>query len=113
MNNIILLLYVGLLILTACGDEKFRKGEGDLSYIIHEDKEGTSIKPDDFIGIRYSLRTEEDSIIYNTDDFDGRVSLVFSKKPFFKGDFFTGLQLLSEGDSATFKVNLDSAVTRL
>ncbi|MDX9881438.1 MAG: FKBP-type peptidyl-prolyl cis-trans isomerase [Prolixibacteraceae bacterium] len=95
------------LILTACGE--FKQGEGNLRYKIHEDKNGPTIKEGDFIGFVATEKTEEDSVIYNSDDY-GRPTYMFCGKPMFEGDLTSGLNLLSEGDSATLKIDINSMV---
>ncbi|MFA6944646.1 MAG: FKBP-type peptidyl-prolyl cis-trans isomerase, partial [Pedobacter sp.] len=42
-----------------------------------------------------------------------RPSLLVKEKSVFKGDLFAALGLLSEGDSATFKINIDSMVQKM
>jgi FKBP-type peptidyl-prolyl cis-trans isomerase FkpA len=114
MKKIVLVLSVGLFALAACSNhqESFKKGEGGMEYIIHQDEKGDTIKVDDYIGVTYTVKGEDGKIIYNSNDYDGRVEQMFRQAPLFKGGFFAGLGMLSEGDSATFKVNLDSAVAR-
>ncbi len=38
---------------------------------------------------------------------------MYIPEPIFKGDLFTALEMLSEGDSATIKINMDSMVAKL
>lgn len=96
-----------LIIINACND--FKKGEGSLKYKIHADSSGPTIKTDDFIGIAVTEKTEEDSVLYSSYEYN-RPSFMYCGNPVFKGDFITALHLLSEGDSATIKINLDSMV---
>ncbi|WP_176767575.1 FKBP-type peptidyl-prolyl cis-trans isomerase [Daejeonella rubra] len=90
----------------------FQKGEGDMLYIIHTDKLGETIKEGDFLSFKSIERTEGDSVLYSSYDYD-RPSLLVKEKSVFKGDLFAALGLLSEGDSATFKINLDSMVQKM
>lgn len=103
------LLFMGLaaLSLASC-TSGFKKGEGGLMYNIHSDKDGPTIQDGDFISARVITKTEQDSVLFSTYDMD-ITSEVQVTKPSFKGDLFTGLMMLSEGDSATIKVDLDSA----
>jgi len=112
MKRIIVILSISALGLGGCNDNQYEKGEGNLLYKIHKDQSGETIMEDDFVGLTYTERTEEDSVTYNTKDFDGRTALMFRQRSSFKGDFFTAIGMLSEGDSATFKINLDSIVVR-
>lgn len=96
-----------LVVLNACSD--FKKGEGSLLYKIHVDNIGPTIKVDDFIGFEVTEKTEEDSILYNSYDYN-RPSFMYCGHSMFNGDFTSALSLLSEGDSATIKISLDSMV---
>jgi len=96
--------------LTACN--KFNKGEGDMLYKIHTDKSGQTIKEGDFVAFKAIEKTEGDSVLYSSYDYD-RPSLLIKEKSVFKGDLFAALGLLSEGDSATFKINIDSMVQKM
>lgn len=88
----------------------FKKGDGGLLYNIHVDKDGPSIKEGDFISVNLIAKTDADSILLNTYD-AGHPSYTVMQKPPAKGDIFSALKLLSEGDSATVKTNIDS-ITR-
>jgi FKBP-type peptidyl-prolyl cis-trans isomerase len=81
-------------------------------YKIHTDKAGETIKEGDFIAFKAIEKTEGDSVLYSSYDYD-RPSLMVKEKSVFKGDLFAALSLLSEGDSATFKINIDSMVQKM
>jgi FKBP-type peptidyl-prolyl cis-trans isomerase len=81
-------------------------------YKIHTDKAGETIKEGDFIAFKAIEKTEGDSVLYSSYDYD-RPSLMIKEKSVFKGDLFAALSLLSEGDSATFKINIDSMVQKM
>jgi FKBP-type peptidyl-prolyl cis-trans isomerase len=81
-------------------------------YKIHTDKSGETIKEGDFVAFKAIEKTEGDSVLYSSYDYD-RASLLVKEKSVFKGDLFAALGLLSEGDSATFKINIDSMVQKM
>jgi FKBP-type peptidyl-prolyl cis-trans isomerase FkpA len=108
MKKIIYTVTLMALSLASC--EQFKKGEGDLEYKIHTDVSGNTIKEGDFIALKAIQKTEEDSIIFDSWA-DNRESYLIQDKSLFKGDLYSGLALMSPGDSATFKINLDSLVT--
>ncbi|HEY1025005.1 MAG TPA: FKBP-type peptidyl-prolyl cis-trans isomerase [Sphingobacteriaceae bacterium] len=83
-----------------------------MMYKIHEDKEGATIQEGDFVSLNAIQKTEEDSVIYNSYDYD-RPALLLREKSAFQGDLFTAIGMLSEGDSATFKINIDSMTTKM
>lgn len=105
------LVVLGFAVLALAGCKQFKKGPGDLQYIIHEDKEGPTVKEGDFLAIHFIQKTEEDSILTSTYDTE-RVALIPQQKASFKGDIYDGLAMLSEGDSATFKISIDSMVAK-
>lgn len=106
------LVVLGLAIFALSSCKQFKKGEGDMQYIIHTDKDGANIKEGDFIAFNMIQKTEEDSTINNTYDYD-RPMFVAEQKSVFKGDIYGALGMLSEGDSATFKINLDSLQAKM
>lgn len=73
-----------------------------------EDESGETIKEDDFLAITYTEKTEEGEMLLGSGAYDDRPALIMRGKSYFSGDFFDMLGLLSEGDSARFKVNIDS-----
>lgn len=105
------LIILGLAALTLSSCSRFKTGEGGLQYNIHTDESGETIKEGDFIVLSGIQKTEKDSVIFSTYDTD-RPTFLVCQKPGFKGDLFYGLQLLSEGDSATFKINLDTLAAK-
>jgi FKBP-type peptidyl-prolyl cis-trans isomerase FkpA len=110
MKKIAIILGVAVLGLSSC--KQFEKGEGDMMYKLHEDKSGATIKDGDFVAFNATEKTEGDSVLYSSYDYD-RPSLLIKEPSLFKGDLFGALALLSEGDSATFKINIDSMVTKM
>lgn len=94
------------------GNKNFQKGEGDMFYKIVDDKNGPNIQEDNFISLNYTAETEQGDKVFGSYDYDKRPTLMFSEKPYFEGDFFTALKMLSEGDSAVFKVNVDSLASK-
>lgn len=85
----------------------FKKGDAGLLYNIHTSKGGTHIKEGDYVSVNMIVKTDGDSVLMNTYD-AGHPSLAPMPKPQSKGDIYAGLQMLGEGDSATFKVPTDS-----
>jgi FKBP-type peptidyl-prolyl cis-trans isomerase len=110
MKKILIVLGVAAIGISSC--KQFKKGEGDMMYKIHEDKSGETIKEGDFIAFKLTEKTEEDSVLYSSYDYD-RPTLLQQQKSAFKGDIYAALGMLSEGDSATFKINLDSMVAKM
>ncbi len=107
MKKGLLILTVAALGFAACtGGPK--KGPAGLLYTIHEDAKGDSIGEGDFISLNIIAKTDADSILYNSYELD-RASQTFVPKPVYAGDLFYAIKLLTKGDSATIKIDLDSA----
>jgi FKBP-type peptidyl-prolyl cis-trans isomerase len=102
-----LVIILGILTVGLAGCQQFKTGDGGMQYKIHTDESTPLIKPGDFVALKALYKTESDSVMYNSADFDLPTSLT-AAAPTYKGDFNSGLALLSEGDSATIKVNLDT-----
>jgi len=85
----------------------FKKADGGLLYEIHSTKGNPTIQPGDFVSLNLVAKTDNDSVMFNTYD-SGKPIQMASQKPQSKGDIFTGLALLAEGDSATLKIPADS-----
>jgi FKBP-type peptidyl-prolyl cis-trans isomerase FkpA len=85
----------------------FKQGEGGLLYNIHTSKGNPKVKEGDFLTLNMILKTDKDSIINNSYD-NGQPIPTLMPKPQMKGDIVSGLGLLGEGDSATFKIAADS-----
>jgi FKBP-type peptidyl-prolyl cis-trans isomerase FkpA len=85
----------------------FKKGDGGLLYDIIVDKPGPSIKPGDFISINFIIKNDADSVLASSYDMGHQAPQLIPKSQK-KGDIFSGLAMLSEGDSAVLKVNIDS-----
>ncbi|HVW62504.1 MAG TPA: FKBP-type peptidyl-prolyl cis-trans isomerase [Puia sp.] len=111
-KSFVRLFAAGIIILAFTRCNHFKKGEGDMFYKIVENKGGDTIEEGDFTALTYSVRTEEGAVWYDSNDEDGRLAFKFRERPYFKGDLFSALGLLSEGDSAILRINIDSVVTR-
>ncbi|WP_026904119.1 FKBP-type peptidyl-prolyl cis-trans isomerase [Pedobacter glucosidilyticus] len=107
MKKGLLILSIAALGFAACNGG-FKKGASGLLYKVHEDVEGDSIKEGDFISLNIIAKTDGDSVLYNSYEMD-RASQTFVPKPMYDGDLFTAIMQLTKGDSATIKVDIDSA----
>jgi FKBP-type peptidyl-prolyl cis-trans isomerase FkpA len=106
MNKNLMFLAVAAIGLASC-NSGFKKGEGGLLYDIHTDKPGQKIKEGDFVSLNLIAKNDADSVLFSTYD-AGKPVPTMMPKPQYKGDVYAGISLLSEGDSATIKVNADS-----
>jgi FKBP-type peptidyl-prolyl cis-trans isomerase FkpA len=106
----------GIIILLAaasglCACNKFEKGEGNTTHKIYKSEGKPKIQDGDYVKLNgvqtVETNTNPDSVMVNTYD-NERPAFFAISKSMFKGDLASGLKLLGEGDSAVFKLNLDS-----
>jgi len=104
-KNLIFLALVSLGLASCNGG--FKQDDGGMLYDIHTDKDGANIEAGDFVSANVIAKTDGDSVLFNTYDSGHPIETVIPK-PQYKGDIFTALQKLREGDSATIKLNADT-----
>jgi FKBP-type peptidyl-prolyl cis-trans isomerase len=85
----------------------FKQADGGLLYNIRTDKSGPTIKPGDFVSLNLVLKTEGDSVLGSTYELGRPAPQIMEKNPR-KGDVTSAFLFLSEGDSATVKLAIDS-----
>ncbi len=85
----------------------FKKGEAGLLYNIHTDKSTPVIQVGDFASLNVVAKNDADSVLFSTYE-SGHPQFLLVQAPQIKGDVFSGIALLSEGDSATIKIPADS-----
>ena len=95
---------------TACNAQNggFKKTGSGLEYKIVKDEKGPNAKVGDYMEfhIRYKLG---DSVLFNSRDLNNNQPVPLTvTPPQFKGDLPEGFTMLSEGDSAVFRVSVDS-----
>ncbi|MVN21497.1 FKBP-type peptidyl-prolyl cis-trans isomerase [Mucilaginibacter arboris] len=105
------LVFLTVAALAFAGCNGFKKGDNGLEYKIYTDAPGATIKTGDFVSVNVIAKTDKDSVLFNSYDM-GRPSQLLVAKPMYKGDLYTGLMMLSEGDSATLKIDADTLVKR-
>lgn len=107
MKKSLVILFAATIALAACNGEK--KGQGGLLYTIHKSEGKPKIKEGDYIKIDFIQKNDKDSILAST--FDLEQSRVFPvAKKMYAGDMNDVLFLFGEGDSVTFKLNIDTMV---
>ena len=114
MNRYLKYLFTIIILLPMCAFAQtdttpagYEAGPGGMLYKNYTNKTGTKIQVGNFIKVNAVGKTDNDSVLFNT--YDSHPILTVVPKPQFHGDVFTGMQYLSEGDSATIKVLADSA----
>jgi FKBP-type peptidyl-prolyl cis-trans isomerase FkpA len=105
MKKSLVILLAATLGLAACNREK--KGAGGLLYTVHNDAGKEKIQVGDVIKMHFTQKNDKDSVMMTT--YDNELAQVFPvQKKTYSGDINDVLLLFGEGDSATFKVNLDT-----
>ncbi|RFZ91822.1 FKBP-type peptidylprolyl isomerase [Mucilaginibacter conchicola] len=106
MRKNLVIMAVAALAFASC-KSGFKQADGGLLYSFRTDKSGATIKEGDFVSADLVLKNEADSVMGSTYDM-GRPAPLIYQKPQRKGDITAIFPLLSEGDSVTIKVNIDS-----
>lgn len=104
-KNLMFLALVSLGLASCNGG--FKQADGGLLYDIHVDKDGPIIQPGDFVSANAIIKTDGDSVLQSTYDTNHPFESVIPKSQS-SGDIISGLLKLSEGDSATIKINADT-----
>ena len=99
------------LVLAAIGlascNSAYQKDKTGLLYNIYIDKAGPKINEGDFISADVIIKNDADSVQFSTYEAGFPQQLKVSKSKY-KGDIVAGMKLLTEGDSASFKLPADS-----
>jgi FKBP-type peptidyl-prolyl cis-trans isomerase FkpA len=85
----------------------FKKGDGGMLYNIVDDQSGPIVKPGDYIAFNYTIKNDADSVLASSYE-SGHPVLQPMAPSQAKGDVMSGIAMLSEGDSAIIKVNIDT-----
>ena len=108
MKKSLVILFAASTFLAACGTKK-EKGKGGLLYTVHKEGGKAKIKEGDFIKIDFIHTNDKDSILEATYDSEQPRFFPVGKKVY-AGDMNDVLTLFGEGDSVTFKLNIDTMV---
>lgn len=91
--------------MAACTREQ--KGPGGLLYTIHKSGNKEKIKAGDIVKLNFVQKNQRDSVLGST--YENETPQVFPVSPKqYAGDMNDVLTLFGEGDSATFKIDLDT-----
>lgn len=104
-KSIIVLALAALTFSAAC--QKFQESEGGMLYKVVTDKGQEKIKEGDFVSFGAVIKTDSDSTLLSTYD-SGQPSFMAIQAPMFAGDIMSAFLKLGSGDSAIFKLNIDS-----
>ncbi|GAA4802997.1 hypothetical protein GCM10023231_34940 [Olivibacter ginsenosidimutans] len=107
-------LILGLAALTGLGAtscQNFKDGEGGMKYKIVKDEGKPKIKEGDFVSLGAVITTENDSVLNSSYEMEQPFYLA-AQKSMYKGDIFSALSMLGEGDSAIFQLNIDTMVAK-
>lgn len=105
MKKSLVILLAATLGLAACNREK--KGPGGMLYTIQHSEGKEKIKEGDIVKMDFVQKNDKDSILKGTYEMEMPAVFMVQKK-MYAGDMFDALSFFGEGDSATFKLNLDT-----
>lgn len=114
MKKSILILGLALTVLMgAC--QRFEKGEGGLQYRIVEDKGQEKAVAGDLLSVEMKVTTDRDSLLSST--YKIGLPQIINIAPdsipgLYAGDYNSIFKMLGEGDSAVFKLDLDTMAAK-
>lgn len=104
LKNIAILM-MAVFLITSCGED-YKTNENGLQYKFHVQNEGASPQVGDFITIDMFYGTD-DTVLFDSERIPDGLTFPLDS-PYFKGDLFEGIMMMSIGDSASFKMSADS-----
>ena len=114
MKKSILLLSAVALLSTAC--QNFKKGDGGLEYKIVKDNGGDKAKAGDLLSVDMVITSDRDSVLNSTYELGlpQIVNIAPDSIPgLYKGDYNSMFKFLGEGDSAVFRLNVDTMAAKM
>lgn len=115
MKKSILVLGLASIFAFASCQQKFETGPGGLEYKILKDAGNPKAEAGDLISINLVIKSDRDSVLTNTYEIGlPQIINIFadSMPGLYDGDYNTMFKMLGEGDSAIFKINLDTLQAR-
>lgn len=111
MKKSILVLGLASVFAFASCQQKFERGPGGLEYKILKDAGNPKAEAGDLMSLNLIIKSDRDSILTNTYDIGlPQIINIFadSMPGLYDGDYNTMFKMLGEGDSAIFKIDLDT-----
>ena len=109
MKKSLVILFAASLGLGACNN--YKDAPGGTKYLVHHSEGKEKIKPGDIVKLNFIRKSEKDSIMNSTYDVEQPQIFPVAEKSY-PGDMNDILTMFGEGDSATFKLNLDTMAAR-
>ncbi|GGC61268.1 hypothetical protein GCM10011387_13650 [Pedobacter quisquiliarum] len=109
MKKSLVILCAAALGLGACNN--YKDAPGGTQYLVHKSESKEKIKVGDIVKLNFIRKSEKDSIMSSTYDTEQPQIFPVAEK-MYAGDMNDILTMFGEGDSATFKLNLDTMATR-
>jgi FKBP-type peptidyl-prolyl cis-trans isomerase FkpA len=110
------ILFLGMataLIMSSC--QQFKKGDGGMEYNIIKDAGNAKAVPGDVVVFDFTMKTDHDTVM--TSSYETFMPAVFQLPGLedpqnYAGGYLSAIRMLGEGDSAIFKINVDTLVAK-
>jgi len=99
------ILLLAVLTITSCGDG-YKTTDNGLVYKFHTENDGDKPDVGDFITLDMYYGFP-DTVLFDSKNIPGGLTFPLDS-PFYEGDLFTGIMMMSKGDSASFQISADS-----
>lgn len=116
MKKSILFLSAAVTLLATAACQNFKKGDGGLEYNIAKDAGAEKAKPGDLLSVDMIVKSDrKDSLLQST--YDIGLPQIINIAPdsipgLYAGDYNSMFKMLGEGDSAIFRLNLDTMAAK-
>ncbi|WDF67922.1 FKBP-type peptidyl-prolyl cis-trans isomerase [Sphingobacterium oryzagri] len=116
MKKSILFLSAAVTLLATAACQNFKKGDGGLEYNIVKDAGAEKAQPGDLMSVDMIVKSDrKDSLLQSTYDIGlpQIINIASDSVPgLYKGDYNSMFRMLGEGDSAVFRLNLDTMAAK-
>jgi FKBP-type peptidyl-prolyl cis-trans isomerase len=99
-------LTMAVLFISSCGTDSYKTADNGLEYKFYVQNEGDHPQVGDFITLDLYYGTD-DTVLFDSKRIPDPLTFPLDS-PYFKGDLFDGIMMMSRGDSASFKMSADS-----
>ena len=93
----------------SCNDNEFKEGESGLKYkVLTESESKIEISEGDYVELKLNYKTENDSILFNSEEFSTPFKMQLGESSHLGGSFEDAISIMNPGDRYQFIISADS-----